>query len=110
MRVLQRNAYFSHPENLLLGMLCDKNENFCRIDVNKIQCIRRNSHYQCLIIKYQDSEASSSQSNESSKVAVRKFILTKLNVKAKAYYQLVNLYSIEFEQPPAVRHLDDATI
>ena len=54
--------------------------------------------------------ASSSQSNNSSRVAVWKFILPKLNVKAKAYYQLVNLDSIDFEQPPAVRHLDDAMI
>ena len=104
MRVLQKNAYFAHPENLLWGMLCDENESVHRIDVNKIQDIRRNSHYQCQIINYQDSEASLSQSNDGSRVAVRKFIFPKLNVKAKAYYQLVNLYSIDFEQPPALRH------
>ena len=81
-----------------------------RIAVKKIQCLKKNSHYQCQIIKYQDSEASSSQSNDSSSVAVQKFILPKLNVKDKTYYQLVNLDSINFKQPPAIRHLDDATI
>ena len=82
-------------------MLC--NEDMHRIAVNKI-------HYQCQIIKYKDSEASSFQSNDSFKVAVRKFILPKLNVKAKASYKLVNLDSIDFEQPPIIRHLDDAMI
>ena len=36
MRVLQRNAYFAHAENLLLGMLCHENESVRRIDGNKI--------------------------------------------------------------------------
>ena len=58
----------------------DENENVHRIAFNKIQCIRKNSYCQCQIIKYQDSEASSSQSNGSSRVAVRKFVLPKLNV------------------------------
>ena len=83
MKVLQRNAYFSHLENLVLGMLCDENEGVHRIAVNKIQCIRKNSHYQCQIIKYQDNETSLSQSNDSSRVAVWKFILPKLIVKPK---------------------------
>ena len=39
----------------------DENENVHRIAFNKIQCIRKNSYCQCQIIKYQDSEASSSQ-------------------------------------------------
>ena len=79
--------------------------------VNKIQCIRKNSHYQCQIKKYPDCEASLSQSNDSSRVAIWKFILPKWNVKAKVYYQLLNQNSIHFEHPPAVHlDLDDATI
>ena len=54
MKVLQRNAYFSCSENLVLAMICDEDEGVHRIAVNKIQCIRKNSHYQCQIIKYQD--------------------------------------------------------
>ena len=60
MEVLQRNAYFSHLENQVLGILYDEDEGLCRIALNKIQCIRKNSHYHFQIIKYQDSEASSS--------------------------------------------------
>ena len=70
MEVLQRNAYFAHPESLVLSMFCDEDEGVHKITVNKIQCLRKNCHYQCQIIKYQDSEASSSQSNDSSRVAV----------------------------------------
>ena len=62
------------------------------------------------IIKYQDSEASSSQSNDISQIVVQKFILPNLNVEAKAYHQVVNLDNIDFKQPPAIRHLDNATI
>ena len=45
MKVLQRNAYFAYPENLVLSMACDEDEGVHRIAVNKIQCIRKNSHY-----------------------------------------------------------------
>ena len=45
MEILQRNAYFAHPENLVLGMLCDEDESVSRIAVNKTQYIRKNSHY-----------------------------------------------------------------
>ena len=110
MEVLQTNAYFAHPEILVLGMLCDKDENVRRIAVNKIQCINRNNHHQSQFMEHEDCEASSSQSNNNSTTAVRKFILPELNVKAKAYHQLVNLDSMDFEQPPAVQYLDDATI
>ena len=59
MEVLHRNAYFAHLEKLFLVMLCDEDEGVCTIAVNKIQCKRKNSHYLCQIIKYQDNEASS---------------------------------------------------
>ena len=78
-------------------MLCDEDEGVCRIAVNKFQCMRKNSHYQCQIIKYQDNKASSSQSNNSSRIAVWKFISPLLNVEAKAYYLLFNLDSIGLE-------------
>ena len=88
----------------------DEDEDVYRIAVYKIQRIRINSHYQCQIIKHQDNEASSSQSNNSFRIALQKFTLSKLNVKAKAYHQLINLDSIDFKQPPAARHRDDAII
>ena len=55
-------------------MLCDKEESVCRIAFSKFQCIKKNSHYQSQIIKYQDSETFLSQSNDGSRVGVRKII------------------------------------
>ena len=40
LRVLERNAYFAHPENILLGMLADENQKICQIAVDKILKIR----------------------------------------------------------------------
>ena len=33
-----------------------------------------------------------------------------MNIKAKAYCQLVNLDNIDFKQPPAIKYLNDVTI
>ena len=36
-KVVQRNAFFAHPENVLLGILGDADEEIRRLAVNKIQ-------------------------------------------------------------------------
>jgi len=36
MKVLQRNAYFAHSENVILGMLAEDDENIRRRAVDKI--------------------------------------------------------------------------
>jgi len=40
MKVLQRNAYFAHSENVILGMLAEDDENIHRRAVNKILELR----------------------------------------------------------------------
>ena len=42
-KVVQRNAFFAHPENVLLGMLGDDDEEIRRLVVNKIQGLRGKS-------------------------------------------------------------------
>ena len=64
MELLQRNTSFIHPENLVLGMHSDEDKGVRKIAVNKIQCIRKSGYYYCQIIKYQDDEAFSFQSND----------------------------------------------
>ena len=64
--VLQRNAYFAHPENIVLGMLCDEDECLRTIAVNKVQSIRRNNHHRSQIFEQQNCEASPSQENSNS--------------------------------------------
>ena len=46
----------------------------------------------------------------SSSVAVRKFRLPKLNLKARAYHQLVNLNDASIGEPPAIRNKTDDEI
>jgi len=100
MKVLQRNAYFAHSENVILGMLAEDDENICRKAVDKILELR--------------SEASATTDMESStlessrKDVVRQFKVPKINVEATHFYELTNLDSIkDISQPPAVMDLDD---
>ena len=40
LKVIERNAYFAHPENILLGMLADSDESIRNAAVHKIVHIR----------------------------------------------------------------------
>ena len=40
LKVVQRNAFFAHPKNILLGMLRDDDEEIKRLVFNKIQALR----------------------------------------------------------------------
>jgi len=103
MKVLQRNAYFAHSENVILGMLAEDDENIHQRAVDKILELR--------------SEASATTDMESStlessrKDVVQQFKAPKVNVEATHFYELTNLDSIkDICQPPAVMDLDDALI
>ena len=45
--------------------------------------------------------------SSSSVAVVRKFRLPKLNLKARAYHQLVNLNDASIGEPPAIRNITD---
>jgi len=103
MKVLQRNAYFAHSENVILGMLAEDDKNIHRRAVDKILELR--------------SEASATTDMESStlessrKGVVRQFKVPKINAEATHFYELTNLNSIkDISQPPAVMDLDDTSI
>jgi len=103
MKVLQRNAYFAHSENVVLGMLAEDDETIRRRAVDKILELL--------------SEASATTDMESStleisrKDVVRQFKVPKNNVEATHFYELTNLDSIkDISQPPAVMDLDDTSI
>ena len=40
LKVIERNAYFAHPENIPLGMLADPDESICYAAVDKIVLIK----------------------------------------------------------------------
>jgi len=103
MKVLQRNAYFAHSENVILGMLAEDDENIRRRAVDKILALR--------------SEASattgmeSSNLESSSKDVVRQFEVPKSNVEATHFYELTNLDSIkDISQTLDVMDSDDTSI
>ena len=103
MKVLQRNAYFAHSENVVLGMLAEDDETIRRRAVDKILELL--------------SEASATTDMESStleisrKDVVRQFKVPKNNVEATPFYEITNLDSIkDISQPPVVMDLDDTSI
>ena len=94
---LQRNAFFAHPENVLVAMLGDADPDNRRVAVNKIQKIRS---------KYQEASTSSSTDTETKKnEAVRKFVIPKINRKSRSLKTLVDLEDNTIQEPPLTRNL-----
>lgn len=81
-RSIQHNAYYAHPENVIMSMLFDKNE-FTR--ERAIQLI----------------ENTSPVGNE-----VRKFVVPKLNFNASIYFNMVNFNELELTTPPMILNLN----
>ena len=93
LKCLQRNAFFAHQENVILGMLADEDSDNRRIAVNKILNIRKNVE--------NISEENSHNYNEAEGVqAVRKFVVPTINVKARSLKKFVNLDSNDITEPP----------
>ena len=109
LKVVQRNAFFAHQENVLIAMLGDNDEEIRMQGANKLLSIRGklpstasfdnpNEEYSLKGLKYCDTTPT-----------VRLFELPTLNLKANSYYKMVNLTSCH-QQPPAIRHLSDSEI
>ena len=90
--VLQRNAYFTHHENILFAMLADNDYNVRLLGVNKILSIRVSKKNLDNIGR--DKEAD-----------VRKFTIPKIYTNAKTYYSLSSLSLKDMHEPPALKHL-----
>ena len=69
LKVVQINGFFAHPENVLLGMLGDEDEEIRRLVVNKIQTLQEkslqhtipNGNFKAVYIKdYQNTEGTTS--------------------------------------------------
>lgn len=83
-RVNERNSYFGHPENVLVAMLVDSNQEVREEAVNAILDKRQKSS---------DVEQ-----------PIRKFIKPKLNFNASSYHEMADIQSIE---PPVTRKMSD---
>lgn len=82
--VIQRNAYFAHPENLLIAMLLDEQESIRKQAMNCILQCRKNN----------------------TKKGVRKFVVPKLNFNAKHYTNLIDWNKTTITEPPLTKNLN----
>nr|CAI5856215.1 unnamed protein product [Callosobruchus analis] len=76
--VIERNAYFAHPENTLLCMLNDKNANLRELALRRILKARS--------IYYSEG--------------IREFKIPKINVEATTYDDLIDWQNYELSEPP----------
>lgn len=80
--VIQRNGFFGHHENILLGMITDDRAQIRELGLRRILKAR-----------------SSSMSAASSK-KVREFKISPLNFEANEYFELINWQECELTEPP----------
>jgi len=86
-RVLQRNAFFAHPENMLIAMLLDEEEHVRELGWRRILKCRINSSG-----------------------GRRIFVLPKLNFDAVHYYEMINWQTTAISEPPVVSCLSNTVI
>lgn len=87
-KVIQRNAYPAHPENVILASLCDNDINIRQQAVNFIVAARKSS----------------------SEKYVRKFVVPVLNFEANNYVELIDWQKCDITEPPLTMHLTDETL
>ena len=90
LKVLQKNAFFSHQENILLAMLSDKDESVRKSAVDKIRSIRR---------------ALAEIETELPKRSPRRFVVPAINVNSKVYHQLIDLSCEHTTEPPLTQNM-----
>jgi len=80
-QVIQRNAYFAHPENLLLVMTFDERDDIRQLGLRRILC-------------------------QQQKTGVRKFVvITPINFEAGHYMELIDWVDVVVTIPPLLAHI-----
>ena len=79
--VIQRNAYFGHPENILLAMLTDERKHIRELGLRRILKART-------IVKLPKRTTKKRKSTKTT--AIREFAIPKLNFEATDYVDLIN--------------------
>lgn len=83
---IAHNAYFAHPENIILAMVADSTQNIRKTAFDKIRV---------------------ALSNEASMETIRKFEKPHLNFDASNYYDMINWDAVEITVPPILRRFAD---
>lgn len=87
--VIERNAFFAHPENILLAMIVDEREHIRELGYRRILKARQT------VLK---------------KKTVRNFIPPNLNFQASDYTEIINWNSCALYPPPILRGLNEDDI
>ena len=87
-KVIQNNAYFAHPENLLLAMIYDESAIIRELGLRRILKAR-----EC-----------------AEETIPRTFKLPKLIFSATSYYSMINWQTIQVTEPPATKKLSTEDI
>ena len=87
--VIQRNGYFGHPENILLGMLWDERK-----------YIRKLAYHRIL-------KARSNENSQVNNKGVRSFIIPKLNFDCEDYTELIDWQNVVYQEPPITKDLSE---
>lgn len=80
---IQRNGFYAHPENILIAMLQDDQEQIRRLAFDRIRKARSTS------------DAST----------IRRFTVPAINFKAKTYYNLIDWTKVNITEPPLTKDL-----
>ena len=87
-KVIQNNAYFAHPENLLLAMIHDDSATIRELGFRRILKAR-----EC-----------------ADETVPRQFKLPKLIFSATSYYSMINWQTIQVTEPPATKKISTEDI
>ncbi|KAK4881771.1 hypothetical protein RN001_005090 [Aquatica leii] len=85
--VIKRNAFFAHPENLLLSMLSDKQKHVRKLAARRILKARKSSE----------------------SLQLRVFEVPKINLNASSYIDLID-WQQSYSQPPILTNVPDKTL
>ena len=82
--VIQRNAYYAHPENILINMIFDENKNVRQLGWRRIMKARSTSA-RC----------------------IREFKPPKINFKAESYFDMIDWQAASVTEPPLTKSITD---
>jgi hypothetical protein len=117
LRYIEINAFFAHPENVLIAMLGDEDSHIRNLAVNRVMQIRGGLHdteddtdeFRGGDLSDQEDESYKRDVTEESRF-IRKFKVPKINTKAKVYHKMVNISSPDVSEPPVISRLTDEEI
>jgi hypothetical protein len=92
--VIQRNAYFDHPENILLAMLTDERKHIQHLGLRRITREK--------LPKRTTKKRKSTETK-----AIREFAIPKLNFEATDYVDLINWQESYITEPPLTKNISD---